>query len=166
MPSAGPRRGGRLTTARWTYRAVGLVGLVSVASALSPAMAGRLGTVQQVLPPFAPAAARVATVVTGAALLLLAGGLRRGKRRAWLLAVALAAAVTVLHLVKGLDVEEATLSAGALALLLVTRRSFPGEPDPRSWRRVAVTVVVSTALAFGVGLAVLLADPDTAGGRP
>jgi lysyl-tRNA synthetase, class II len=166
MPPAGSHGAGRLATARWTYRAVGLVGLVSVVSALSPAMAGRLGVVRQVLPSFAPEAARVATVVTGASLLLLAGGLRRGKRRAWLLAVALAAVVTILHLVKGLDVEEATLSAGALALLLVTRRSFPGEPDPRSWRRVVVTFVVSSALAVGVGLAVVLGDPDTAGGRP
>ncbi len=166
MPPVGALRGHRQATARWTYRAVGLVGLVSVVSALSPAMTGRLRVLLEVLPSFAPDAARVATVVAGASLLLLAGGLRRGKRRAWLLAVALAAVVTVLHLVKGLDVEEATLSAGALALLLVARGSFRGEPDPRSWRRPVMSFAVSTSLAVAVGLAVVLADPDTKGGRP
>ncbi|MDQ1628245.1 MAG: lysyl-tRNA synthetase, class [Actinomycetota bacterium] len=151
---------------RWAARAVGLVGLVSVVSALSPAMSGRMRLVVQVLPAFAPGAARVATVVTGTALLMLSSGLRRRKRRAWLLAVILAATVAVLHVVKGLDVEEASLSVATLLFLVATRGSFAGRSDPRSWAHPLAVLAGSSALAVAIGLAVVLADPDDPGGRP
>jgi lysyl-tRNA synthetase class 2 len=147
----------------WTGRALWLVGATSIASALSPAMAGRLRAVTSVLPDAAPTAASAATVMVGMAVIVLARGLRHRKRRAWQMAVVLTAAVTLLHLIKGLDVEEASLSAAVCALLVATGPAFTGQPDPRSWRRSGLTLLGSTALAGLVGLTVLFLDSD---GKP
>ena len=137
-----------------------LVGLVSIISALSPSIASRLRLVTSVLPDSAPTGARVATVAVGAGTLLLAHGLRRRKRRAWQTSVVLTGVVSVLHLVKGFDVEEATLSLAVLALLLSTRNAFGGAPDPRSARHSVLTFVGSSATALAVGTAVLMVDRD------
>jgi lysyl-tRNA synthetase class 2 len=92
-------------------------------------MAGRLKAVTSVLPDATPTAASAATVMVGMAVIVLAGGLRHRKRRAWQMAVVLTAAVTVLHLIKGLDVEEASLSAAVCALLVATVPLLPSEPQ-------------------------------------
>jgi lysyl-tRNA synthetase class 2 len=147
----------------WTGRALWLVGATSIASALSPEIAGRLQVVTSVLPDAAPTAASAATVMVGMAVIVLARGLRHRKRRAWQMAVVLTAAVTVLHLVKGLDVEEASLSAAVCALLVATGAAFTGLPDPRSWRRSGLTLLGATSLAVLVGLTVLFLDSD---GKP
>ena len=73
----------------WTGRAIWLVGAISIASALSPAMAGRLRAVTSVLPDATPTAASAATVMVGMAVIVLARGLRHRKRRAWQMAVVL-----------------------------------------------------------------------------
>ncbi|MGZ4637549.1 MAG: phosphatidylglycerol lysyltransferase domain-containing protein [Actinomycetes bacterium] len=144
----------------WVSRAVGLVGLVSIGSALIPAMSYRLKLVTEVLPSFTPSAARAATVAVGVALLMLAGGLRRRKHRAWVLSVALAGAAAVLHVLKGLDVEEATFSLAVLGLLLATRDAFVGHTDPRSWRHSAAVFLGSASAAVVVGTAAIVLDQD------
>lgn len=146
----------------WAARAVWLVGVTSIVSSLLPPVAGRLAIVTSILPESALTAARAATVAVGVAAILLAHGLRRAKSRAWQLAVLLTSAVSVLHLVKGFDVEEAILSVVVLGLLLATRSAFAGAPDPRSWRRSALTFLGSSTLAVAVGVAVLLMDRDGA----
>lgn len=142
----------RLTAPHGLARLVSALGVVSVASALVPGWRGRLELLAEVVPAVAPAAATAGTAALGVLLVVLARGLRRGKRRAWRLATGLAAAAVVLHLVKGLDVEEAALSGAVLFLLLAGRRRFPAAPDPRSWRAtlaVAVgAVVTGTCLGF------------------
>lgn len=144
----------------WAYRAVAALGALSIVSALVPASRRRLGIVRELMPVFAPALATAATVLAGAALLLVAGGLRRRKRRAWWAALALSGASVVLHLVKGLDVEEAGLSLGVLVLLLATRRQFTGAPDPRHRRLLLAHGLVAGAIVLGAGSAVVLADRD------
>ena len=140
---------GRLRTPKWIGRLVGLVGLVTVASALSPGFRDRVGVVHRLLPVGFPAAATTGAAATGVLLILLSRGLRRGKRRAWVVATVVTAATVALHLVKGLDVEEAVLSAIGLVLLLASRRQLhralgatlaatPGDLSScsaRSWRR-------------------------------
>ena len=144
----------------WAYRAVAALGVLSLVSALVPASRRRLAMVGELMPGFAPAVATTATVLAGAALLLVAGGLRRRKRRAWWAALALAGASVVLHLVKGLDVEEAGLSLGVLVLLLATRRQFSGAPDPRPGRLLLSHGLGAGAIVLAAGSAVVLADRD------
>jgi lysyl-tRNA synthetase, class II len=141
-----------LATPRWLARLVAGLGVVSVVSALIPAWRGRLDVLAEVVPAVAPAAATAGAAAVGVLLVVLARGLRRGKRRAWRLATGLAAAAVVLHLVKGLDVEEAALSAVVLVLLVAGRSRFVAAPGPRSWRTTlgvaAGAAVTGTTLGF------------------
>jgi lysyl-tRNA synthetase, class II len=140
----------RLGAPRTLARLVWLAGVVSLLSAASPAYHDRVELVTAILPPVFPAAATTGTLAAGVVLMLLAGGLRRGKHRAWLLATALMGFTTVAHLVKGLDVEEATLTGAVFVLLLTAHRRFRALPDPRSPRRII------TLVALGVPVTVLL----------
>ncbi len=99
-----------------TARLVWIVGVVSFLSAASPAFHDRVGVVTAIVPPVFPAAATTGTLAAGVVLMLLANGLRRGKFRAWLLATILTGFATVAHLVKGLDIEEASLTAAVFVL--------------------------------------------------
>jgi lysyl-tRNA synthetase class 2 len=91
---------------------------------------------------------------------VLSRALRRGKHRAWVLAVVLSAVTSVLHLVKGLDVEEAVVAALLLVLLLAGRRHFTARPDPRSVRRILAVVVLGPVIATALGWAWLAVDAD------
>ena len=126
------------------------VGVLSIASALTPSLANRIDLVQGVLPPGLPEVARWVALAFGFALVWLADSLIRGKHRAWQLAVVLVAVVAVAHLVKGLDAEEAGMSVALLIALVVYRKQFdvPGDPDTRP--------LVLNALALSSLLGVLV----------
>ena len=138
----GVRRIKSPTVVAW---AAALVGLIGVISASTPEMADRFDFVRGVLPQGIPTAARVLTLAFSLALLWLARGLARRKRRAWQLAVALVVATAVTHLAKGLDFEEALGSLAVFAVLWRTRREFVAPGDPES-----VRPLVQVALAIGV----------------
>src|SRR3954470_1712372 len=88
---------------------VWVAGVVGIVSGLLPPDEKRLRTVADALGLPAAYAAAAASVTLGVVLVLLARGLRRRQRRAWRIAVTVLGAGAVLHVVKGLDVEEATL---------------------------------------------------------
>ena len=144
----------------WAARVVLLLGLVSLVSAVVPPWRNRLSLVVELLPRFAPPVAAGATAAAGLLLVALSSALRRGKRRAWQVATGASALLVVLHLVKGLDVEEAALSAAVLGLLAVTRGAFPGVQDPRTrWRPLGV-FAITLATATAAGAAAIMTDPD------
>lgn len=101
-----------------------LVGAMNVVSALYPAIPSRLEILQDLLPLHVIRASQTATVLTGFGLILLADGLRKRRRRAMQLTVALLVASCVLNLSKGLDFEESTLAAILAAGLVVHARAF------------------------------------------
>lgn len=146
-----------LTTPRWLARLVALLGVVSVVSALVPAWRGRLELLTEVVPVVAPAAATAGTAAVGVLLVVLARGLRRGKRRAWRLTTMLVAAATVLHVAKGLDVEEAALSAAVLVLLVLGRRHFRAANGPRSGRATVAVALAATLTGTALGWVLLTA---------
>ncbi len=133
--------------------AAAVVGLVGVASALTPEVANRSDFVRGVLPPGVPGAARILALAFGLALVWLSRLLAGRRRRAWQLAVALVAGISVAHLAKGLDVEEATLGFALLVALVRFRARFDIPGDPRSVRPLLATTL---ALAALVALAFLL----------
>jgi lysyl-tRNA synthetase class 2 len=135
-------------------RLVAVLGVVTVVSALVPALRSRLAVVTGIVPPLAPAAATVGAAGVGVLLVVLARGLHRGGRRAWWTAVWLVGASIVLHLVKGLDLEEASLAAGVLALLLLGRGQFVAASPPRS--RSTTLGVAGAAVTVAVLLGFLL----------
>jgi lysyl-tRNA synthetase, class II len=133
-------------------------GGVSIVSALTPELASRTDIVTGVLPPGVPDAARTVALALGAGMVFLSRGLARRKRRAWWLAVVLVVASAGAHLVKGLDVEEASIHLVLLAALVRARREFVAPGDPATVRplvqAVGALAVSGVALAFG------LMDPD------
>jgi phosphatidylglycerol lysyltransferase len=94
---------------------------------------------------------RTGAVLSGLALLLLAGGIARGKRVAHRLTLVVLAATIVFDIVKDLDFEAASLSAWILFGLWWFRRSFQADSDPS---RVRWGLAV---LASGLALAVVYA---------
>ena len=144
----------------WVARIVGLVGAVTLLSAMLPSLRDRMTVIYELVPKAFPAAATTGAAAVGLLLIVLSRALRRGKFRAWLLATVLAALATVLHLVKGLDVEEATLSLALVFLLLSSRRNFTAKPDPRSLTRMISVLVIGPLVATVLGWAWLAIDAD------
>jgi len=139
-----------------------LVGLVGIASALTPEIANRSDFVRGVLPPDVPGAARILALAFGFGLVWLSRALARRRRRAWQLAVALVTGISLAHLAKGLDVEEATMGLLVLAALVRYRKRFDVPGDPRSVRPLLTTVAALGALAL---LSVVLDMRGLAGDR-
>ena len=135
--------------------AAAVVGLIGVVSAMTPEMADRFRLVRGVLPPGGIAAARVAALAFGIALIWLSRSLARRRRRAWQLAVVVVLASAVAHLAKGLDFEEAMISLALLAALLRYRRRFDIPGDPATVRplfALAVAVGAVAAVVLGIEL--------------
>jgi lysyl-tRNA synthetase class 2 len=137
--------------------AAAVVGAIGIASALTPEFADRSDFVRGVLPPGVPGAARVLALAFGLGLIWLSRALARRRRRAWHLAVLLVVGISLAHLAKGLDVEEATLGLIVLVALVRYRSRFdvPGDPD-------SVRPLVTTGAAF-VALAALAFELDRRG---
>ena len=74
----------------------------------------------------------------GLCMVLLAGQLLRGKRRAWKLAVGLFALSALLSVVRGGELVALVTSVSMLAVLGLTRRDFTGLRDPPSITQVAL----------------------------
>ena len=171
-----PRLGWRrlrdaLTSPVLLGRLTALLGWMTLLSALLPAVHDRVRLVTDVLPPTFPAAATTGSLAVGTMLVLLAHALRRGTQRAWFLAVVLVSVTALLHLVKGLDVEEALAAVATLGLLLLARARFVAPPAHRSLRRAAVLLLAGPLVAGLLGwlwLTVVDGDQElgtTAGAR-
>ena len=113
-------------------------------------------TRSQVLDSLLPASVtlggRTGAVLSGLALLLLAGGIARGKRVALRVTLVVLAANIGFDLVKDLDFESASLFAWVLFGLWWFRSHFEADSDPASVRWGLA------ALASGVALAVVYAE--------
>ncbi|WP_437027640.1 phosphatidylglycerol lysyltransferase domain-containing protein [Streptomyces sp. enrichment culture] len=151
----------------WVGRACALVGLLDVAAGVFPRFRhSRMHALAEVLPgtlgPFAAALALSAGVL----LLLLAHGLKRGKRRAWRAAVALLPAGAVAQFAYRHSLLGVVLSLALLAVLLRHRAQFAALPDPRSrWRALANFVLMGTGSLL-LGLVVVNAHPRLLVGDP
>ncbi|MEA3019705.1 MAG: lysyl-tRNA synthetase, class [Actinomycetota bacterium] len=140
---------------------IGVVGLVNLLSALTPPAHGRLLTLLDLMPLQVPQTAAALVALAGLALLLLARGIVRGQRRAWVAALGLLIVSALLNVVKGFDVEEAAISAIVVMYLVARHASFRAPSDHLSlWRGlVAVAVVAAGAMAVGVAAIEVAARP-------
>ncbi len=129
----------------------GLVGVLALASALTPDLADRAQLVNTILPTGFPELARVLALAFGLALLLLSRSLARGRRRAWTLALLAVIGVTIAHLAKGLDFEESMVSLLLVVALLRYRSHFDAPGNPAARRPVAgALLAVAAMVAIGV----------------
>jgi lysyl-tRNA synthetase, class II len=130
--------------------AAGVVGLLS---ALTPEWPLRLRIVQDVLSPTGPSVADGLVVASSIALLVLARGLARRRHRAWQVAMVLLGAGAVLHVLKGLDFEEAAFDVFVMSLLWSQRGWFDAKGDPGGPLR-ALSVAAGSLVglyAYGLG---------------
>src|ERR1700744_5888109 len=135
--------------------AAALVGLINVASALTPNIRWRGRLLLDVEPVEAVRLFHAFALPAGAALLLVSPYLLKRRRRAWQMALWLMLALGVLDLLKGLDVEETALTWATAAWLYAGAGAFGVEHDAITLRSSVWRVPLLGA--FGLSLAALAA---------
>jgi lysyl-tRNA synthetase class 2 len=143
------RRDRSRRAAAYVMAGLAIVGLLSAASR---PLRGRLADLLVVFPFLVPRAASVTLVFVSFALVLAARGLRRGHRVAWTAALILLLGSTVLHLMKGLDISPAVLSAGCAVWLATQHRAFPVLPSRLTVGKTAAVAVAGTAVTVAVAI--------------
>jgi len=150
---------GRVVPHRRSRRLAALVvaaaGFLSLVSDLSAPVAHHLNVLRQFLPLAVPQAAGALAALGGLGLLMLARGIRRGQRRAYLVCQATLVAVATLHLLGAGGVTGAVIALAAAGFLWLGRASFQAGSDIPPLRRalarlvaVAMTAVVAGTLAL------------------
>jgi lysyl-tRNA synthetase class 2 len=140
------------TKARLLGLAVSLVGVVNVVSALTPALHDRFHTLRELVTPLSAEIAAGATAVLGVGLLLVGRAISQRKQIAYQVGLGILLVSTATHLIKGLDIEEAALTAAIALLLFLNRRIFVAGPDPLRWHTLARVVPYVLLIDFGYGM--------------
>ena len=133
--------------------AAAFVGVVNIASALSPNIRWRGHLLLEFEPVEAMRLFHALAFPAGVALLLVAPYLAKRRRRAWEAAVVLMLALGLFDLLKGLDFEETIVTWAAAVTLLLGRDAFGVRHDPITLRS-AMWRVPALGLT-GVGAAAL-----------
>jgi lysyl-tRNA synthetase, class II len=131
-----------------------VVGLVNIASALSPNIRWRGHLLLDVEPVEAMRLFHALALPAGVALLLVAPYLLKRRRRAWQAAIALMFALGLFDLLKGLDFEETAITWATATLLLSGGAAFGVRHDRITLRSAVWRVPLLGALGLTVaGLA-------------
>ncbi|MCL6537708.1 MAG: phosphatidylglycerol lysyltransferase domain-containing protein [Acidothermus sp.] len=155
-----------------------LLGVRTIILVIRPQWWEHVSGVGRVLPtppggPVLHGAAAATAIVSGALLMLVAHALYRRKRRAWQVATTVLALGIALHLVHFLHHPAArgvpgwiVVDGAFLAGLLVFRREFLAEPDPRSRWAAPLAFVGLGTFSVVVGLLLLLVRQHQIVGKP
>lgn len=149
----------RRKTWRHSAAAVTLfLGLVNTLSAVTPSVGWRHRLLVFLVPAVVRSGSRLLTAFFGFLLFICSYGLARGKRMAWAITLVLLIILVFLHLLKGLDYEEASLSLALAVFLLWLEPHFRAKSDPPSLRlglAVVALAVVFNLLYAATGLYLL-----------
>ncbi|WP_431042971.1 phosphatidylglycerol lysyltransferase domain-containing protein [Streptomyces sp. P1-3] len=144
-----------------------LIGLLNVASGIFPRFRhSKFHTFTEVLPGAVSPLAAASAIVVGLLLLMLAHGLKRRKRRAWVAAVGLLPVGAAAQLMYRDSVCGALLSLALLALLIRRREEFFALPDPRSRWKALASLLVLGGVSLGLGWLIVDGHPDKVVGSP
>lgn len=139
-------------------------GVLNIESVIGPSLPERLAQLRPWFPLEVIDSSRSLVLLLGFAQIVSAWQVWQRKRRAWWLSLALAVIAPVLHLVKGLDYEEAGLGALLLAGLWLTRGSFTVRSREIHWGSAAARVGLTALLTVAYGVAGFwLLDPTEFG---
>src|SRR5947209_8614312 len=116
--------------------AAAFVGLINIASALTPNIRWRGHLLLQFEPIETMRLFHALALPFGAALLLVAPYLLKRRLRAWHAAVLIMLALGLVDLLKGLDFEETAVTWGVALILLMSRHEFTVRHDPMTLRSV------------------------------
>jgi len=146
--------------------AAALVGLVNIASTLTPNIRWRGHLLLEFEPVEAIRVFHALSLPAGAALLLVAPYLAKRRRRAFQTAVGLMIALGLFDLLKGLDFEETILTWGVAVVLILSRDAFAVRHDPNTLRsavwRVPLIALVGLTVAMVAVWTGSHASPGTA----
>lgn len=131
---------------------VALMGIINVLSAVTPSLPDRFRFLISLSPLEVLRGGRFAAAIAGFGLLMLANGLLRRKRAAWILAVGTLAVSAISHLLKGLDYEEATLALALVLLLAALRSHYHARSDPPSLRQGIIVLFSAAAFTLFYGV--------------
>ncbi|MCA1953920.1 MAG: flippase-like domain-containing protein [Anaerolinea sp.] len=137
---------------------VALMGVINVLSAVTPSLVERIHLLETFSPLEVRHGGHLTAALAGFALLMLAGGLARRKRVAWLVTMVVLGLSVVSHLLKGLDYEEALMAAGLMLMLWLMRNHFHADSDrPSIWQgvRALVGATLFTLMYGGTGFYLL-----------
>ncbi|MGB9185541.1 MAG: phosphatidylglycerol lysyltransferase domain-containing protein [Solirubrobacteraceae bacterium] len=137
-------------TPRLAAIAAALIGLINVASALTPGIRWRGHLLLDVEPVEAVRLFHAFALPTGLALLLVAPYLAKRRRRAWRVAVGLMLLLGLLDLLKGLDVEASVITWLVAFGLISSRAAFEVDHDDLTLRSAIWRVPLLGAMALGV----------------
>ncbi len=141
----------------WTTPFVTLLtlgsGLFNIYSVMFRGVPERVQTLRRIFSLEFVHLSRTATLLIGFALVVLSLNVYRRKRVAWWLAVLLASSSVLFHLTKGVDYEEASLSALLLAVLVATRRDFTVRSRLSEWPAALERSLLALLLAAAYGMA-------------
>lgn len=147
---------------RWFFAGLLVVSAVlDIVGALVVQHQTRSQVLETLLPASVTLGGRTGAVLSGLGLLLLAGGIARGKRIAFRLTLVVLMATIAFALVKDLDFEEASLFAWILFGLWWFRHHFDADSDPSGmrWGVVVLAVGLLSAVVYAVvGAAILQND--------
>lgn len=144
--------------------ALGILGIVAV---LVRGLWTDLTLYRDVVPGLLPGTASTTLVVDSVVLLLMARGLRRGHRLAWIVTVVVLGLTAGTHTARGVDVLPSVVVLAAAVWLAACWRSFPVLPTRRAVRRAGLLLlllVVAWVLAIAALVVVVLRsdDPESA----
>ncbi len=126
----------------------------------------RLGRIHEAIPHPVANGARFLLLLAVVALLGSIWGLLHGKRQAWRVATAAAAASLILHAFKRADIAGGVASGAILVLLLAKRSRFPARSDPARVRTGLFWLALGELGVFTYGVAgIFLLDHDFAQGN-
>ncbi len=129
--------------------AAAFIGLINIASALTPSIRWRGHLLLEFEPLEAMRLFHALALPAGGALLLVAPYLFKRRQRAWHAAILLMLALGVVDLFKGLDFEETVLTWGVAAVLILSRQAFTVRHDPVTLRSALWRVPLLGGLGLG-----------------
>jgi phosphatidylglycerol lysyltransferase len=136
-----------------TAALVASMGVINLLSAVTPSLPSRVAWLRDLYPVEIRHSAHLFTALSGFSLLILASGLLRRKRVAWMLTLGFLAVSILFNLIKGLDYEESLFAAGLLVLLSATRKAYTARSDAPSMAQGAKALLASCLFTLAYGTA-------------
>jgi lysylphosphatidylglycerol synthetase-like protein (DUF2156 family) len=158
-PDAIDRQRSQRLVRRVAAGALVLAGLANVIVAMVPPLRGHLHALLGAIPIGVSRTAAALVALSGVALIMLARGVRRGQRRAWIASVLVLAASIVGHVGRNGALLGVLVSTAVLAFLLVRRADFRGQSDRGSLANALPwLLLICGAAVFGAVIGVELTN--------
>ena len=132
---------------------VASMGVINLLSAVTPSLPSRVAWLQNLFPVEIRHSAHLFTALSGFWLFILAFGLLRRKRVAWMLTMAFLVFSILFNLIKGFDIEESLFAAVLLVILTATRKVYTARSDAPSIAQGAKALLASGLLTLAYGTA-------------